>query len=382
MRLSYRNALDAIAMLRHLKVDLKEYLKRLRRRVALERKYNKSPEICALIHRRDLEINNFEIITIGKDTSLGRFCSLRDYGTGNVSRSITLGEECWVAPRVEFAVWDNHHICLKGDTTVNEGTKIYGSVTIEKYCLLAANIFISSGNHHADYIPPLLIKDQDALYLSSDLADEHSKPIHIEEDCWIGCGAFLKQGIYIGRGAIIGTNSVVLNDVPPYSVQAGSPNRELKTRLPFQPPDEIRANEQNMRPYFYRGFHQRLADVTESLKRGVIFAEKHSAVTLNKKPCTHLRIKGQLNPGIISIQLRIQLNGQKAGDLMITESEFDCELEINREEQPIMRDCNASPLPLQSVNFYTFDIIEVADEGVLPTFKIAPYGLSVIQQIF
>src|SRR5262249_8835383 len=146
------------------------------RRLSLEKKYQNSPAALALVHRTDIEIDNFDILTIGSGTSLGRFCSLRDAGSSNTPRSISLGRQCHIGPSVEFAVWDNHHICLKGDTSVNEGTKIYGSVTIEKYCSLSGNIFASSGNHNASYIPPLLIKDQDNLVSDSASTKESDKP--------------------------------------------------------------------------------------------------------------------------------------------------------------------------------------------------------------
>ena len=189
-----------VSLLRCIIHDLRSYVRSLRRRAVLDKKYENSPEIRALVHRPDLEIDSFEITTIGAGASLGRFCSLRDHATSQSSRSIAIGKECWIGPAVELAVWDNHHLCLKGDTSVGGGTKIYGSVTIEKYCLLSANLLISSGNHHANHVPSRLIKDQDTLFAGCDEPSRGDMPIHIEEDCWIGWGAFLKQGGLRGTG--------------------------------------------------------------------------------------------------------------------------------------------------------------------------------------
>ena len=78
-------------------------------------------------------------------------------------------------------------------------------MTIEKYCVFAPNIFICSGNHYVTVKPEWLIKEQDDFVLSTESGKkEHSIPIHIEEDCWLGWGVFVKPGIYIGRGAVIG----------------------------------------------------------------------------------------------------------------------------------------------------------------------------------
>ena len=64
----------------------------------------------------------------------------------------------------------------------------------------------------------------------------HSQLIRIEDDCWNGYGIFIKQGVNIGRGAIIGAYSIVIKDVFPCTVQVGSPAKELKKRIYFDPP--------------------------------------------------------------------------------------------------------------------------------------------------
>jgi acetyltransferase-like isoleucine patch superfamily enzyme len=346
----------------------------------LERRFP-TPQLQALVRRSDLDINNFAIVAVGANSLLGRHCVLRDNAAEDSPRSITIGDGCWIGPRVEFVVWDGHHICLKSDTTVNEGTKIYGSVTIEKYCLLAPNVFISSGNHHARYLPSLLIKDQDRLFQRSDLAHEHSKAIHIEEDCWIGMGVFVRQGVYIGRGAVIGANSVVLKDVPPYSVQVGAPSRQVEPRLDFQPPDELRADSQEARPYFYRGFRHRLEEVTESLRSGVILGETYTAVTLKRRPCRRVRLKGRLSCGITSMRLRVRLNGQGSADVPIAANLFELEVEIPSRVYPSVAAPTMVPAPLRSFNYFTFDVVDMVKARGSSECPSTPYGLSVVQQL-
>ena len=43
----------------------------------------------------------------------------------------------------------------------------------------------------------------------------------IEDDVWIGYGATILSGVTIGKGAIIGANSIVAKDVPPYAIYVG-----------------------------------------------------------------------------------------------------------------------------------------------------------------
>ena len=53
----------------------------------------------------------------------------------------------------------------------------------------------------------------------------------IGNDVWIGTNAFLKDGITVGDGAVIGAHAVVTRDVPPYAIVAGSPARIIRYRF-------------------------------------------------------------------------------------------------------------------------------------------------------
>jgi maltose O-acetyltransferase len=59
-------------------------------------------------------------------------------------------------------------------------------------------------------------------------------PVTIEDDAWIGSGAVILPGIRIGKGAVVGANSVVTEDVPPLTVVAGLPARPIR-QLPPPP---------------------------------------------------------------------------------------------------------------------------------------------------
>ena len=50
-----------------------------------------------------------------------------------------------------------------------------------------------------------------------------SRPVTIEDECFIGYGAIILMGVTIGKGSIIGAGAVVTKDVPPNSVVAGNP---------------------------------------------------------------------------------------------------------------------------------------------------------------
>ena len=55
--------------------------------------------------------------------------------------------------------------------------------------------------------------------------------IIIGNDVWIGQNVTVMPGVHIGDGAIIGTNSVVAKDIPPYSIAVGNPCRIVRKRF-------------------------------------------------------------------------------------------------------------------------------------------------------
>jgi acetyltransferase-like isoleucine patch superfamily enzyme len=55
-----------------------------------------------------------------------------------------------------------------------------------------------------------------------------SKPIIIEDNVWIGESVSILPGVRIGRGSVIGSNSVVTRSVPAYSIAAGCPAKTIK----------------------------------------------------------------------------------------------------------------------------------------------------------
>ena len=53
----------------------------------------------------------------------------------------------------------------------------------------------------------------------------------VGNDVWIGQNVTVMPGVHIGDGAIIGANSVVAKDIPPYSIAVGNPCRVIKKRF-------------------------------------------------------------------------------------------------------------------------------------------------------
>ncbi len=170
------------------------------------------------------------------------------YVNDPANASISFGDGAWVGRNCELQVSNSQAIQIGKRASVQDNCKITGDIFIGAYATIAPNCTISSGGHIYNREPEMLIKAQDQIFT------EPSKPIYIGEDTWLGASLFIKAGIKIGRGAIIGANSVVTKDVPAYEIWAGVPAKKLGLRLNFIAPAAISASKLSDRVYFYEGF--------------------------------------------------------------------------------------------------------------------------------
>lgn len=54
--------------------------------------------------------------------------------------------------------------------------------------------------------------------------------IRIEKDAFIGTNSIVHPGVTIGEGAIVGSNSLVLKDIEPWTINVGSPTKVIGRR--------------------------------------------------------------------------------------------------------------------------------------------------------
>ncbi|MGZ6826015.1 MAG: hypothetical protein ACXVGH_04430 [Mycobacteriales bacterium] len=66
------------------------------------------------------------------------------------------------------------------------------------------------------------------------LGDAPTAPVRIGSNAYIGFDVMVLPGVTIGDGAIVGSRSVVREDVPAHTVVAGNPARVVK-HLSFDP---------------------------------------------------------------------------------------------------------------------------------------------------
>ena len=103
----------------------------------------------------------------------------------------------------------------------------------------AAGLYVIPGNHMS--VIGLRMKEvTDEMKDQIDVQHEADKDIVVEEEVWIGARVSLLNGVHIGRGAIIGTGSVVRKSIPPYAITIGNPAKIVGFKFT---PDEIIEHE-------------------------------------------------------------------------------------------------------------------------------------------
>ena len=109
----------------------------------------------------------------------------------------------------------------KGKLEIGSGTRIVGdcvlsaasSVRLGSKVLLARNVYISD-HTHAYGDPRRAVLDQGI---------DRLEPVVIDDGAWLGQNVVVCPGVRIGRGAVVGANAVVLEDVPDHAVAVGVP---------------------------------------------------------------------------------------------------------------------------------------------------------------
>jgi len=245
-------------------------------------RYSSLPKIIRALRYPGIRISSGVRLDIQGRFSYGAGCTI---GIGSniivgPESTLKLCDKCAVGRYVELG--PDRRIEIGSETSVQDRSIIVGDVTLGRYCSVAPNVLISSGRHWFDLQPHELIKDQDRLVLTDEaLSNKHSNPVIVEDDCWLGINSVVMSGVTIGKGAIVGANSVITRDVEPYTVVAGAPAKLLRRRLDFVPPQQIEFGNPHDRPYFYGGFQISRQAVDASFATGGIAATGEFVIALN-----------------------------------------------------------------------------------------------------
>ena len=157
----------------------------------------------ARIIRFPIDIRGKKFIQVSKGFTTGVGCRIEAYPKTD-KKVLFFGEN--------FQMNDYVHI------TAMESVKIGNNV------LLASKIYISDCSHGS------YSGDENDSYPDSIPHDRplSSKPVAIEDNVWLGEFVSVLPGVTIGKGSIVGANSVVSKNLPPYVIAVGTPAKPIK----------------------------------------------------------------------------------------------------------------------------------------------------------
>ena len=166
-----------------------------------------------------VNIVNPQYISLGNNVIIDDGVTLIARGEGGISigNNVRLNDRVYLDTERD----DLGYITIKDNVYIGTGTTLFGHVGLEigEYSLLAQNITITPYSH--------IFEDADSEIIKQ---GGHTRKVSIGRDCYLGMNACVLYSADIGEGSIIGSGSVVVKTVPPYSVAVGNPARIIRSR--------------------------------------------------------------------------------------------------------------------------------------------------------
>lgn len=126
-----------------------------------------------------------------------------------------IGQGAKVFPSVR--IWAPWRLTMEEYSTLSPDVDCYcaAPVTIGAHATVSQEAFLCTATH--------------------DVSDPHMRlvtaPITVADQAWVCARAFVGPGVTVGQGAVVGAMAVVTKDVPPWTIVAGNPAREIKERV-------------------------------------------------------------------------------------------------------------------------------------------------------
>lgn len=125
---------------------------------------------------------------IGTGSVLYHGCEIRDPGRLRIGEHSSIGDRCILDARGGLSIGDS----------VN----------------LSTGVWIWTGEHD----------------VQSKTFEGVLSPVQIEDYVWISCRSIILPGVTIGEGVVVAAGSVVTKSIPPYTIVAGVPAKQIGTR--------------------------------------------------------------------------------------------------------------------------------------------------------
>jgi acetyltransferase-like isoleucine patch superfamily enzyme len=128
---------------------------------------------------------------------------------------LEIGEHVLLEPNVWLTAAPGARIRIGGGTFLNLGVQVAALELVEigAHCMFANGCFVTDANHRFDD-PARPVPWQGFTSRG---------PTRVGDNVWCGANVVITSGVTVGQRCVIGANSVVTHDLPPFSVAAGAP---------------------------------------------------------------------------------------------------------------------------------------------------------------
>ena len=133
---------------------------------------------------------------------------------------LEVGPQALLEPHVWLTGPGSARIRIGGGTFLNIGVMVAALELVEigQHCMFANGCFVTDSNHRFDD-PERPVPWQGFTTRG---------PTRVEDNVWCGANVVVTSGVTIGERSVIGANSVVTADIPPFSIAAGAPAQVLR----------------------------------------------------------------------------------------------------------------------------------------------------------
>ena len=140
----------------------------------------------------------------------GENISIGDYATLICSSDKKIDISTWQTDKLNGSISLGNYILISPGTSIRSAE----SIDIGDSTMIASDVVITDSDWHGIY--------DRTDYVAT------PKPVKIHKNVWIGERSIILKGTRIGENSIIGAGSVVHGDIPPNSIYAGNPAKEVK----------------------------------------------------------------------------------------------------------------------------------------------------------
>jgi acetyltransferase-like isoleucine patch superfamily enzyme len=133
---------------------------------------------------------------------------------------LEVGEGTLLEPNVWITCSGEGRIRIGEGTFLNMNVMVaaHELVEIGDHCMFANGCFVTDANHRFD--------DPDKPITWQGFTSKG--PTRVGDNVWCGAHVVITSGVTVGERCVIGANSVVTEDIPPFSIAAGAPAKVLK----------------------------------------------------------------------------------------------------------------------------------------------------------